>query len=183
MYLYICILQSTQGHGRRYWRYRDAYKDDVDNSSSASSEKYRPPRPTVAATTEAPPQVAESSIDIRLTEDEPPKYETNVIIPAGPGPAVSKRQQEPTTIPTTTPRPIRPRPTRPPYDLQRVNDGVSTILGGVGSLRLSEILRGSFMFTRNNRVRDVANTVIDSIFGPRPENLPAKAGQGFLAGL
>jgi hypothetical protein len=58
-------------------------------------------------------------------------------------------------------------PTSPPYDITRVNTGVSTILNGVGSGSLAEILRGSFTFTRNNNVQSVANTVIDSIFGTR----------------
>ena len=58
-------------------------------------------------------------------------------------------------------------PTLPPYDLTKVNTGVSTILQGVGQGSLAEILRGSFAFTRNDNVASVANTVIDSIFGKR----------------
>jgi len=54
---------------------------------------------------------------------------------------------------------------RPPYPIEQVNRGVSTILNGVRSLDLGQILRGAFVFPRNENVRSVANNVIDSIFG------------------
>jgi len=56
-----------------------------------------------------------------------------------------------------------PRP--PSYPIEQVNRGVSTILNGVRSLDLGQILRGAFVFPRNENVRSVANNVIDSIFG------------------
>ncbi|ODM97337.1 hypothetical protein Ocin01_09347 [Orchesella cincta] len=53
----------------------------------------------------------------------------------------------------------------PPYPLEQVNRGVGTILQGVRSLDLGQILRGAFIFPRNENVRSVANNVIDNIFG------------------
>jgi len=53
------------------------------------------------------------------------------------------------------------------YDHNNVNTGVSTILDGVGKGSLAEVLRGSFAFTRNPNVKNIANNVIDSIFGRR----------------
>jgi len=57
-------------------------------------------------------------------------------------------------------------PTRPPYPIQQVNNGVSTILNGVKSFDLGQILRGAFIFPRNENVKSVATTVLDTIFGP-----------------
>jgi len=64
--------------------------------------------------------------------------------------------------------------------IDRVNEGLSTILRGVGTLRLSEILRGSFVFTSNQNVRDVANNVIDNIFGKRDESAIARNVSGLF---
>ncbi|OXA45930.1 uncharacterized protein LOC110856596 [Folsomia candida] len=50
--------------------------------------------------------------------------------------------------------------------IDRVNNGVSTILEGVMSLDLAKILRGAFIFPKSNKVKSVANNVIDTIFGP-----------------
>ena len=55
----------------------------------------------------------------------------------------------------------------PVQRIEQINRGVSTILNGVGSASLDQILRGSFMFTRNENVRSVANNVLDAIFGRR----------------
>lgn len=57
----------------------------------------------------------------------------------------------------------------PAQRIEQINRGVSTILGGVGGGSLEQILRGSFMFTRNENVRTVANNVLDSIFGRRTQ--------------
>ncbi|CAL8142387.1 unnamed protein product [Orchesella dallaii] len=53
----------------------------------------------------------------------------------------------------------------PPYPIEQVNRGVGTILQGVRSLDLGQILRGAFIFPRNENVRNVANNVLDNIFG------------------
>jgi len=55
--------------------------------------------------------------------------------------------------------------TLPPYPIEQVNRGVGTILQGVRSLDLGQILRGAFVFPRNENVRNVANNVLDNIFG------------------
>lgn len=55
--------------------------------------------------------------------------------------------------------------TPPPYPIEQVNRGVNTILNGVRSFDLAQILRGAFVFPRNENVRSVANNVIDTIFG------------------
>ena len=57
----------------------------------------------------------------------------------------------------------------PAQRIEQINRGVSTILNGVGGGSLEQILRGSFMFTRNENVRNVANNVLDSIFGRRTQ--------------
>jgi len=57
-----------------------------------------------------------------------------------------------------------------PFRIERINRGVSTILNGVRMGSLEEILRGSFMFTRNNNVRDVSDSVISSVFGTPVRN-------------
>jgi len=62
--------------------------------------------------------------------------------------------------------PITPSPTSSPQDIQRINSGVSTILNGVRSFDLGQILRGAFIFPQNNNVKSVANNVLDTIFGP-----------------
>ncbi len=72
-----------------------------------------------------------------------------------------------------------PLPTRSIFT--RVNNGVETILGGVGSGRLSDILRGSFMFTRNENVRTISNPIIDAIFGRPNENRDREANTAPLS--
>ncbi|CAG7833504.1 unnamed protein product [Allacma fusca] len=70
-------------------------------------------------------------------------------------------------LPSYKPIPSYPVTAVPPQRIEQINRGVSTILNGVGQGSLDQILRGSFMFTRNENVRSVANTVLDSIFGRR----------------
>jgi len=66
------------------------------------------------------------------------------------------------------------RPPSSPQDIQRINSGVSTILSGVRSFDLGQILRGAFIFPANNNVKSVANNVLDSIFGPAGGQPPAQ---------
>jgi len=59
--------------------------------------------------------------------------------------------------------------TNPILNMTRINEGIRTILHGISNFRLSDILRGSFMFTNNEDVRTVGNGVVDSIFGEAEE--------------
>jgi len=68
----------------------------------------------------------------------------------------------------------RPPSSSSPQDIQRINSGVSTILSGVRSFDLGQILRGAFIFPANNNVKSVANNVLDSIFGPAGGQPPAQ---------
>ncbi len=77
----------------------------------------------------------------------------------------------------------KPTTYKPPDNLDNVNRGVSTILNGVSKGKLSEILRGSFMFTRNEKVKKVANNVLDAIFGPRDPNLDKEQENGTVFNL
>ncbi|OXA40191.1 hypothetical protein Fcan01_25004 [Folsomia candida] len=75
--------------------------------------------------------------------------------------------QNSTTVTTTTTT-TSVKPAVDDAKIDRINTGVSTILKGVMSLDLAKILRGAFIFPKNEKVKSVANHVIDTIFGPEP---------------
>jgi len=100
----------------------------------------------------------------------------------------SKESHEDLIIANATEGPVTKnttiRPTSSGGEMSNIKNGVTTILRGVSTFKLSEILRGSFMFTKNQQVRDVANSVIDTIFGERNETEPDnRQGMFPLTGL
>jgi len=48
----------------------------------------------------------------------------------------------------------------------------------VRSFDLGQILRGAFIFPRNENVKSVANTVLDNIFGPLGKGDEGSGGAG-----
>jgi len=167
---------------RKAGRIRDVpdSAQDSQNNVNEQTERY-PDQAALPQNFFTPTPVPD--VGVRISNTDPGHLIKKVINEQNYSQPPRKRQQ---FVPTASPPIYEPLPAyvpKAPYDLGNVNRGVSTILGGVGQGRLSDILRGSFMFTRNDRVKSVANSVIDSIFGRREESLPSGEGLFPLRGL